>query len=260
MSWPAAVATAGLIALAGGRLGWLTLSGVLVAWLVGGAVLEGAGFRGGALLGLFFVSGSLLTRWSERAGLVPTDAKGSRRDGIQVVTNGVWAAIGALTIHAAPTMGWSMLAGALGAAQADTWATEIGARAVTPPRLITSGVSVPHGTSGGVTPLGTAGGLVGAVLLGATAWALAAPPAAGISALLGGCIGMMADSVLGATGQAVFDRNETGADFTAPERDVGSTKTLIRGFAWCTNDVVNLAGTGAGAAVGLGVGWVWILS
>jgi uncharacterized protein (TIGR00297 family) len=260
MSWPAAVAIAGLIALAGGRLGWLTLGGVLVAWLVGGAVLEGAGFSGGALLGLFFVSGSLLTRWSERAGLVPTDAKGSRRDGIQVATNGVWAAIGALTIHAAPTLGWSILAGALGAAQADTWATEIGARAVTPPRLITSGVPVLAGTTGGVTPLGTAGGLLGAVLLGATAWAVAAPPPGGISALLGGCIGMLADSVLGATGQAVFNRNEAGADFTAPVHDVASSRTLIRGFAWCTNDVVNLAGTGAGAAVGLGLGWVWTLS
>ncbi len=223
-------------------------------------MLEGAGHRVGALVGLFFVSGSLLTRWSERAGLVPADAKGSRRDGIQVATNGIWAALGALTIHAAPTMGWSMLAGALGAAQADTWATEIGARAVTPPRLITSGLPVLAGTSGGVTALGTAGGLVGAALLGATAWAVAAPPPAAISALIAGCIGMVADSLLGATGQAVFTRNEAGGDFTTPGRDVESTRTLIRGFAWCTNDVVNLAGTGTGAAVGLGLGWVWMLS
>src|SRR5438093_5230732 len=46
-------------------------------------------------------------------------------------------------------------AGALAAAAADTWATEIGAFSPFAPRLITSGRQVPRGTSGGITVLGS---------------------------------------------------------------------------------------------------------
>jgi uncharacterized membrane protein len=61
------------------------------------------------------------------------------------------------------------------------------------------------------------------------------PAVAALSALLGGFLGMACDSWLGATVQ-------------------GDSAAVKRGWAWCTNDMVNLAGSGTGALVGLGLG------
>ena len=257
MSLLPAVLLAGVIIAVGGRLGWLTSRGMLAAWIVGAAVLEGAGMRGGALMGLFFVSGSLLTRWSERDGLHSIDAKGSRRDGVQVAANGTWAAAGAIAIHAAPVLGWSVMAGALGAAQADTWATEIGARAARAPRLITSGEAVQRGTSGGVTWLGTAGGVAGAALMALATWAVAPPPAA-LAGLLGGCLGSIADSILGATVQRTSQPAKR-MDSLSDGRGDGYRPPPVHGVAWFTNDVVNLSGTGVGAATGLALSLLWTM-
>lgn len=231
----AAVAGAALLAAAGARLGWLTWGGAAAGLALGGAVLLGGGLYAGALLGIFFVSGSLLTRWSAGAGVPHAGQGTSRRTGIQVVANGLWAGVGALVIPAFPAVGWAVLTGALGAAQADTWATEIGAWSRRAPRLISTGAVVPPGTSGGMTPLGTTGGVAGAALMAAAALAGRVPAPAALSALLGGSLGMVFDSWLGATVQ-------------------GDSAAVTHGWSWCTNDVVNLAGSGAGALVGLGLG------
>ncbi len=257
MSLLPAVLLAGVIAAVGGRLGWHTPRGVLSASLVGAAVLEGAGMRGGALMGLFFMSGSLLTRWSERDGLHSIDAKGSRRDEVQVAANGTWAAAGAIAIHAAPVIGWSVMAGALGAAQADTWATEIGARAAHSPRLITSGEVVQRGTSGGVTWLGTAGGVAGAAIMAVATWAVAPPPAA-LAGLLGGYLGLTADSILGAAVQGTSEPAKHMDSLTYGRAD-SDRPPSVRGVAWFTNDCVNLSGTGVGAATGLALALLWTM-
>jgi uncharacterized protein (TIGR00297 family) len=201
---------------------WLTPGGVAAALAVGGATLWGLGWRGVVLLLAFFVSGSLLTRG------------GGRRNARQVLANGGVAA-------AAGFIGaWPIAAGALAAAAADTWATEVGAWSPTPPRLITSGAPVPRGTDGGITPLGTAGGVLGAVVIGGLA-ALLEPRAVGPgSAHPGwtgtvvagaGVVGMLVDSLLGATLQGPEDR-------------------------WLDNDSVNLATTLTGAGLAAAAWWL----
>jgi uncharacterized protein (TIGR00297 family) len=194
---------------------WLSSSGAVAALAVGGATVWGTGWRGLGLLLAFFVSGSLLTRG------------GGRRNARQVVANGGVAAAAALL------GAWPAFAGAVAAATADTWATEIGAFSPTPPRLITSGVPVPQGASGGITPLGTTGGVLGAVVIGVLTWVLGRHDVrlAGVVAVAG-VMGMLVDSLLGATVQG------------AP----------ARGYAWLDNDIVNLAATLAGAGVAA-AGW-----
>ena len=79
---------------------------------------------------------------------------------------GEWAlgaAAGSLLTGLSPLRGWALFVGALASAQADTWATEIGAHAPRRPRLITTGREVPRGTSGRVTALGSLGGLAGGI-------------------------------------------------------------------------------------------------
>jgi len=191
---------------------WLTARGAAAALAVGTATVWGMGWRGFGLLLAFLVSGSLLT------------PGGGRRTARQVIANGGIAA-GAALLGA-----WPAFAGALAAAAADTWATEIGAYASTPPRLITSGAPVPRGAHGGITLLGTAGGALGAAVMGGLTWVLGPHDLrlAGVVAVAG-VLGMLIDSLLGATVQGPRDK-------------------------WLDNDGVNLAMTLAGAGIAT-AGW-----
>jgi uncharacterized protein (TIGR00297 family) len=191
---------------------WLTAAGAVAALAVGGATVLGVGWRGLLLLLAFFVSGSLLTRG------------GGRRNARQVVANGGVAAAAALL------GAWPAFAGAIAAATADTWATEIGAFSATPPRLMTSGNPVARGANGGITPLGTAGGLLGAAVMGGLTWVLGPHDLrlAGVVAAAG-VLGMLIDSLLGATLQGPEDQ-------------------------WLNNDGVNFAMTLAGAGIAA-AGW-----
>ena len=143
----------------------------------------------------------------------------ARRTAVQVFANGGVAAAAALLGT------WPMFAGAVAAATADTWATEIGAFSRAPPRLITSGAPVPRGANGGITWLGTGGGVLGAAMMGGLTWVLG-PHDLRLAAVVAGAgvSGMLIDSLLGATLQGPEDK-------------------------WLNNDAVNLAMTLAGAAI-----------
>jgi uncharacterized protein (TIGR00297 family) len=159
-----------------------------------------------------------------------------------VVANGGVAAAAALL------GAWPAFAGALAAATADTWATEIGAFSPTPPRLITNGAPVPRGASGGITALGTVGGVLGAAMVAGLAWVLGPragapgsthPGVAAVIILGAGVVGMFVDSLLGATVQGAFENEPVQP---------------TRGYAWLDNDTVNLAATLAGAGIAA-AGW-----
>ena len=78
----------------------------------------------------------------------------------------VFALAAALSTRHGNVEAWQAIgAGAIAAATADTWSTEIGTvLGGTPRHLITTGREVPPGTSGGVTIAGTLSGLTGSVL------------------------------------------------------------------------------------------------
>lgn len=215
---------------------WLTPGGAAAALFVGASVWLGLGWRGFIPLSFFLLSGSLLTRLA--TGTSPS------RTARQVLANGGIAAAAALFGR------WPEAAGALAAAAADTWATELGAFSPTPPRLITTGTSVPTGRSGGITPLGTAGGLAGAAAIAVLATVVA--PALGWRAAAivagAGSFGMLADSLLGATLQAGYACPVCGMISDQPEDRHGHEPGhLVRGVRWLDNDLVNVAGSLVGA-------------
>jgi uncharacterized protein (TIGR00297 family) len=217
---------------------WLSPAGVAAALAVGAAVTVGAGWRGLVLLAVFFVTSSALTR------------RGGRRTPVQVLANGGVAAAAALLSRLDP--GWlPACCGALAAAAADTWSTEIGARSSSAPRLLTTGRAVPPGTSGGVTWLGTLGALAGAAVVAAGAALLGlAPPVGAARIAAGGVAGGLADSLLGATVQARYRCGRCREVGEAARCPCGGTAVAISGIAWLTNDAVNGVCTLVGAAVG----------
>ena len=131
---------------------------------------------------------------------------------------------GGVAALAALAGSWAAFAGALAAATADTWATEIGRYSRKPPRLITTGKPAAAGTDGGMTLVGTVGGIAGAAFMAALAFLF--EPRVAVAVAVAGVFGMLLDSLLGATVQGAV--------------------------RWLDNDAVNLAATLAGAVVAVG--------
>jgi uncharacterized protein (TIGR00297 family) len=89
--------------------------------------------------------------------------------------------------------------GSIATATADTMASEVGV--VTTPRLITNFRKVAPGTDGGISILGTAAGILGAALIGLSAYILGIYPELVRTmeiAIVAGTFGCFVDSILGA--------------------------------------------------------------
>ncbi len=252
----------------------LAPSGVLGAVILGTTIFGFGGWVRGLLLISFFVGSSLLSHYKERhkAHLAEKFAKGSRRDLWQTLANGGLAGLLALIIgllgHDAPLYPVLALAfiGALAAANADTWATELGVLAKKPPRLITGGGPVPVGASGGVTPEGVLAALAGATFIGLTAFVLV-QIAAQLTlrqwlwsdwvlipvAAAGGLFGALVDSLLGATIQTIYRCEQCNVETERLIHGCGQTTRHVRGFRWLNNDWVNFLAVTAGAAMAAGL-------
>jgi uncharacterized protein (TIGR00297 family) len=227
----------------------LTWDGAVGAAIVGCVVFARGGSPAAGALLAFFGSSTALSRLGEtrkqRAPLA--QAKGGRRDVWQVLANG-----GVAALSIAPGRHWAGAAcvGALGAAAADTWATELGLLSNRQPRLITTLRPVVAGTSGGVTPEGLAASVGGALLVGST-WTILGGGRQGVPiALLAGLGGSLVDSMLGATLQALYRCPTCRALTEGPvHQPCGQPTQRVRGQGWVTNDAVNALSTLAGAVI-----------
>ncbi len=238
----------------------LSPSGAWAAWIVGGVLLGWGGWAWGAVLLAFFVSSSALSRWAQarRHGGIDKFAKGSRRDAGQVLANGGWPTLVVLARALgwlAPEQAWLLGTAALAAANADTWATEIGVFHPRP-RWLLVGRPVAPGTSGGMSSWGTLAAVLGAGWI--AAWAVALAPAAaswtlGLAVATGGMVGAGVDSLLGATLQGMYYcptcRKET--EQHPVHRTCGTATQWRRGWPWMTNDVVNAL------AIASAMLWAW---
>jgi uncharacterized protein (TIGR00297 family) len=224
----------------------LSADGAIAAALMGCVTFARGGIPGAGALLVFFGSSTILSRLGEqrKQALPLAQAKGAKRDAWQVLANGGVAtlAFGIGRRDAA--------VGALAAAAADTWATELGLLARQRPRLITTLRAVAPGTSGGITPEGLLASLGGAMTVGAATAALAGDRRLLRGAALSGMAGALVDSLLGATLQAIYvcPRCELLTEVPVHPR-CGTQATLQGGLTWMTNDTVNLLATLAGATI-----------
>jgi uncharacterized protein (TIGR00297 family) len=240
----------------------LSKSGSLAAFLLGSVVFGLGGLTWSIVLMVFFLTSSGLSYIfkSRKAAAEEIYAKGSVRDYRQVLANGGAAGlfvILSLFIPQSPVP-WLGFCAALAAANADTWATELGSLSKRDPVLISTLKPVECGTSGGVSFFGLAASLLGAFVI-AGAGILFAPVGLTIepwlfflAVALGGFAGSLADSWIGATLQAIYFCPQcTRETEKHPRHGCGTETQLLRGRHWMTNDLVNLLCTlkGAGAAI-----------
>ncbi len=250
------------IALLAYRLRTLNRSGALAAVLLGTVFFGLGGWGGAALLLGFFITSSALSRLfgKRKHGLNEKFSKGNQRDAAQVFANGglAGACLVLFVLLPGADWAWAAAAGALAAANADTWATELGVLSRIPPRLLTTGQVVERGASGGISAFGTLAASAGALFLALIAilfWPhpLTAPQALLRLGLLGlaGLLGSLSDSLLGATLQAIYTcptcQKETERH---PLHSCGTPTRPLRGLPWLNNDWVNTACTLTGAILG----------
>jgi uncharacterized protein (TIGR00297 family) len=255
---------AGLVlsALIGGlayRRGSLSRGGWLGAIITGTLTFGFGGWTWGLTLIAFFVTSSALSHFRQAQKLLLAGEKfekGSRRDLLQTLANGGAGALLALiyALGGEPTALLALFGGIMATVTADTWATELGVLSPHPPRLITTGRFVEPGISGGISAYGLAASIGGALTIGiATAllyflergvW-LAALPAA---LLLGGVVGSLADSLLGATVQAIY-RAPSGDETERAVALTGEPHIPLRGWRGMNNDGVNFVSSLIGGAV-----------
>lgn len=262
-------------------LGALLLGALLAGVITGGAVLARALTPGGGaaaaclgtvvfglgglawavLLIAFFASATLLSWLFKRRKqrFEEKFAKGARRDAAQVLANGA-AAGAAVLLHVffpASPLPWLLYAGALAAANADTWGTELGVLSPRPPRRITTGRVAAPGTSGAISPAGTLAGLAGAALIALLALFLppsgtAITPGQAAAIALAGLGGSLFDSLLGATRQAIYYCPQCQKETERhPVHLCGNLTHPVRGWRWLDNDRVNALATLAGALLAL---------
>lgn len=231
----------------------LSLSGAIAAAILGSIVFGLGGYAYTAVLLIFFITSSGLSFAFKRRkkDTEAKHAKGSRRDAGQVLANGGIAGLLVILHFFIPEEGWVFWAysASFAAANADTWATELGVLSKSAPRLILTGKTVEMGTSGGVTRLGTLAALSGAFIVALTGY-LFQPvnPIAILAVTLAGLVGSLVDSILGATVQAVFFCPTCNKETEKSPSHVCGTKTQqIRGFRYFDNDVVNGVCTLSGA-------------
>lgn len=236
----------------------LTAGGAVWAVIVGTTLFGLGGGVPGLALVAFFLSSTALSRHRQAEKERLTGElleKGGQRDAYQVLANGGPAALFALlySLTGHPAFYVGALA-SLAAANADTWATEIGLLSPTAPRHVLTWQEVPAGTSGAVSESGLWGTLAGAAFIG---FLTALEPSDGalgraLVVTIGGLIGGTADSFLGALVQEQRQCLSCGKNTEQRRHACGGETLVVAGLPGCDNDTVNaLATTWGGAAAAI---------
>ncbi len=232
----------------------VTRGGAAAGLAVGTALFTAGGFLFWMPMAGFFLSSTLLSRYKEqhKAAAAKLHEKHAVRDTLQVLANGAPGAVWALLYLLFPTPEMAMgVVVSFGAANADTWAGEIGLLSRRRPLLIIGGGTVQRGRSGGVTPLGLSASLGGALSIAALFFLLSlfhpgffpehAAAERGIfavTAAAGGFLGSLIDSILGATLQVQYADSRTGA-YTERPASPEEPNPRVRGVPFINNDAVN---------------------
>lgn len=227
----------------------LTLPAALTAVLMGTGIYFAGGLPMFGALAAFFLSSSLIGlagRDSKRPVAESVHQRHGARKLIQVLANGGLPLLFALLYR----LNWFepfalAFLGSLAAANADTWASELGMLSKAPPRSLLTGKTVQRGVSGGFTWLGLLGSALGALVV--TLVGLFHQPVLGMAlskaawvgiVFTGGVAGSLVDSLLGDSLQAKFLHPLSGGLTEQPV--IGGVSTqLVSGVRCINNDAVN---------------------
>ncbi len=244
-----------VVAVASYKLKFLAKDGAVATFILGGFIFGLGGWKWSIPILLFFIIGSLASKlFSKRkASYNLLYEKSHTRDSAQVFANGGFALLMLICNVLSPNYHWFLAyIGALTAVTADTLATEIGVFSRTNPFSLSLWKKVEKGVSGAISSLGTIAGLVSAAVLAVLTLPLAGGYAAFpirfvVAGAFSGAIGSFADSLLGGTFQSQYQCAKCGKITERKRHCDGQETSLVQGYRWINNDVVNFAASVVGA-------------
>ncbi len=232
------------------RKKWLNAKGSVLAAVFGLSLLYAGGWIWIVPVMMFFGTSSLLSKLGRQQADAQTETADHIRNGVQVMANGGVAWL-LLIVHVLdPKTIWFIgFLGALAAATADTWGTEVGRLTNGRVWSVVRGRQVEVGESGGMSWQGTLAGVIGACLIAFTCYLWQEEDLNVLHLLIisgSGILGSLVDSILGSTLQVRFNNTRTGKISEVSNGSEGDT--VFSGWRWMTNDTVNLICTCTGAA------------
>lgn len=252
--------------------GYVTFSAALLAMIFGCIILVFSDLALGVSVGVCFFITSWLSSLNAKSKNLVNDNhkiiiavdKKICRDLNQVLANGLTLVILAISYTLADDEKISIIAaflGCVGAVAGDTWASDIGQLSKHQPRMLLTGKVVSKGTPGAVTVLGflltLLSGLIAAVVYLLLYWFLLVSPdkiiltssaslILVVAAAIGGMLGALTDSLLGAFVQGIY-QTANGSICDNVYDAQGRKNKYIKGYIWLSNNKVNFANSVVGS-------------
>ncbi len=223
----------------------LSLSGAIGTLFVGTIIFGLGGWIFAVPLLAFFVSSIILSHLKSEKKIKSQSSieKAGARDIYQVFANGgVATACVIIAVLTDDSRWFYIYLASLGAATADTWATEIGTLISGKPRSITTFERVPPGESGGISIPGTIASFLGSAFTVCSILPLAYYSSNMIFifyAIIAGFVGSIADSILGAAVQGGYKCSICG-NRTESRIHCDKSTTRVKGLVFINNDTVNV--------------------
>lgn len=250
------------ISVASFRFKFLRASGAVAAFILALIIFSIGAWMWTVPILTFFLLSSLLSKIGAKKKLSANSIveKDHVRDYMQVVANGGIPAVVALLYFFFFNLEWYIVyLASIAAVTADTWSTEIGMMSKRDPCNILNLKREQSGTSGAISIPGLAGGVLGTFIIALSSLPFLIPMityrdviiSIVVIVVAAGCIGNIADSVLGASIQGEYlcaNCNQR----TEKKIHCGHQTGLVRGLHWLNNDVVNMLCAAVGCAVAIG--------
>ena len=244
----------------------VNISGLIAGLIVGLTIWIFGGWSWFMIILVFHLFAAAMTKFKykskEKSGLA--QEKGGARAWPNVIANGLTASLFSLSYglyFLITTIRLDIFffgyIGAIAAMTADTLATELGLLSKSQPRLITTFNKVIPGTSGGVSILGELAALLGSSVIGVVGWILTIFSLVPINlifkytiiigAIIGGMLGCLIDSLIGATIQGLYNCKTCNKITEKKIHGCGTMTEKVRGITLIDNNIVNLLGSISGS-------------
>jgi uncharacterized protein (TIGR00297 family) len=224
-------------------LKFLDIGASLLVFIMGSLLFGFGGWQYALPILLFFMTSSFLSKVGKgrKAAAELMYQKSNRRDFYQVLANGgIPTLIFIIILLSGEDYLYAVYLISIAAANADTWATELGIFSKRAPFLIINFKRVKAGTSGAISFVGSISSLLGSAIIVLSGFIFIPFSLDSFMVLsVSGYLGSIIDSILGAAWQAQY-KCISCSKLTENKLHCNQEAMLIKGIPWLDNDLVNI--------------------